>query len=111
MRGLILRRRQEAAGTGRKARPFGSDDFQPALSDSIARIFVARTSCPNQHDQTILGIPAMTFIKKFLNDEHGATAIEYGLIAALISVAAVAGFTAVGSKLSTAMQNVSTHLQ
>jgi pilus assembly protein Flp/PilA len=53
----------------------------------------------------------MTFIKKFLNDEHGATAIEYGLIAALISVAAVAGFTAVGSKLSTAMQNVSTHLQ
>jgi pilus assembly protein Flp/PilA len=34
-----------------------------------------------------------------LRDEHGATAIEYGLIAALIAVAAIAGFTAVGSSL------------
>ena len=36
---------------------------------------------------------------RFIKDESGATAIEYGLIAALISVAAIAGFTAVGSSL------------
>jgi pilus assembly protein Flp/PilA len=53
----------------------------------------------------------MTFIKNFLNDESGATAIEYGLIAALISVAAIAGFTLVGTKLSTMMTSVSDKLQ
>ena len=37
---------------------------------------------------------------RFIKDESGATAIEYGLIAALISVAAIAGFTAVGTSLS-----------
>jgi pilus assembly protein Flp/PilA len=52
----------------------------------------------------------MTAIRQLLNDENGATAIEYGLIAALIAVAAIAGFTAIGTKLSTAMQDVSTHL-
>jgi pilus assembly protein Flp/PilA len=36
---------------------------------------------------------------RLLGDESGATAIEYGLIAALIAVAAIAGFTAVGSSL------------
>ncbi|MCW2314521.1 pilus assembly protein Flp/PilA [Rhodoblastus acidophilus] len=39
-------------------------------------------------------------IKKFLRDESGATAIEYGLIAALISVVAIATFTTVGTKLN-----------
>lgn len=36
---------------------------------------------------------------RFLKDESGATAIEYGLIAALISVAIITGASAVGSKL------------
>jgi len=39
------------------------------------------------------------YIKKFLNDESGATAIEYGLIAALISVAIIGGATVVGENL------------
>ena len=39
-------------------------------------------------------------ISRFVNDESGATAIEYGLIASLISVAAIVAFTTVGSKLS-----------
>jgi pilus assembly protein Flp/PilA len=39
-------------------------------------------------------------IKRFLKDESGATAIEYGLIAALVSVAAIAGFQAVGTDLN-----------
>lgn len=37
--------------------------------------------------------------KRFLKDESGATAIEYGLIAALISVALIAGATTLGTKL------------
>jgi len=41
----------------------------------------------------------MTMIKRFYKDESGATAIEYGLLAALISVAAIAGFNALGAGL------------
>ena len=37
---------------------------------------------------------------KFSNDESGATAIEYGLIAALIAVALIAGATAVGDQVN-----------
>ena len=47
------------------------------------------------------------FINKFINDESGATAIEYGLIAALIAVAAIGAMTSVGSKLGTTFNNVS----
>ena len=50
-------------------------------------------------------------IRKFLRDESGATAIEYGLIAALISVAAIAGFTAVGSKLNSTFTAVKDQLK
>jgi pilus assembly protein Flp/PilA len=39
-------------------------------------------------------------IKKFFQNEEGATAIEYGLIAALIAVACIAALTAVGGQLS-----------
>ncbi|MGF1629420.1 MAG: Flp family type IVb pilin [Kiloniellaceae bacterium] len=38
-------------------------------------------------------------IKSFLSDESGATAIEYGLIAALVSVAAIAALTSLGGSL------------
>ena len=41
-----------------------------------------------------------SLIWRFVKDESGATAIEYGLIASLISIAAIAAFTTVGSKLS-----------
>jgi len=46
----------------------------------------------------------------FLKDETGATAIEYGLLAALISIAAITGITAIGTALSAAFQNVATNL-
>ena len=39
------------------------------------------------------------FMTRFLKDESGATAIEYGLIAALIAVVLVASLTAVGDSL------------
>ncbi len=43
-------------------------------------------------------------------DDAGATAIEYGLIAALIAVAAIAAFQLVGTNLSTTFNNVATQL-
>lgn len=47
---------------------------------------------------------------RFKKDESGATAIEYGLIAALISVALIAGATTLGNTLSTQFNNISTYL-
>lgn len=47
---------------------------------------------------------------KLLRDNKGATAIEYGLIAALIAVAAIAAMQNVGSKLSETFNNVSDQL-
>ncbi len=43
----------------------------------------------------------------FLRDESGATAIEYGLIAALIAVVIIAAVTTVGTNLSTTFDKVS----
>ncbi|MEO7564484.1 MAG: Flp family type IVb pilin [Sphingomicrobium sp.] len=51
----------------------------------------------------------MKFIKLIRNQE-GATAIEYGLIAALIAVAAIGAMTSIGTKLSGTFNNVSTAL-
>jgi pilus assembly protein Flp/PilA len=45
-----------------------------------------------------------------LRDERGATAIEYGLIAALIAVAAITAMTSIGSKLGSTFNNVSSNL-
>ena len=45
--------------------------------------------------------------KVFCNDDSGATAIEYGLIAALVSVAAIGDLTAVGNSLNTMFTSVS----
>lgn len=47
---------------------------------------------------------------RFLKDESGATAIEYGLIAALISVALIAGATTLGGALNSQFVNISKKL-
>ena len=47
---------------------------------------------------------------RFVKDESGATAIEYGLIAALISVALIAGATTLGDSLGTIFNNLSDEL-
>ena len=49
-------------------------------------------------------------IIKFLKDNSGATAIEYGLIAALVSVAAVTALTSVGISLDSLFTSVSTEV-
>lgn len=48
---------------------------------------------------------------RFLKDESGATAIEYGLIAALISVAIITGATSVGTKLGETFTNLGLRIQ
>ena len=46
------------------------------------------------------------FIKQFVADESGATAIEYGLIAALIAVVIISAVTALGGQLETTFTEV-----
>jgi pilus assembly protein Flp/PilA len=50
------------------------------------------------------------FLSRFVTDESGATAVEYGLIAALIAVAIIAGATALGQNLNTVFTNLSTNV-
>ena len=52
----------------------------------------------------------MQFIKNLVRDEAGATAIEYGLLAALIAVAAIAAMQGLGNQLSSTFTTVSTKM-
>jgi len=53
----------------------------------------------------------INFVTRFVKDESGATAIEYGLIAAGISVAIISVVYGIGSKLNTTFTNVATQLK
>ena len=53
----------------------------------------------------------MKTIQRFLTDESGATAIEYGLIAAGIALAIITAVQGVGTKLSTNFGKVTTSLK
>jgi pilus assembly protein Flp/PilA len=52
----------------------------------------------------------MTFFKHLVRDEAGATAIEYGLIAALVAIAAIVAMTAVGNEVSATFDKVNSTL-
>jgi pilus assembly protein Flp/PilA len=52
----------------------------------------------------------MQLVRGFIADESGATAIEYGLIAALIAVAAIGAMTALGTNIGLKFTKVSTTL-
>ena len=53
----------------------------------------------------------MSLLARFIRDDSGATAIEYGLIAAGISVAIIATVNTIGGKLSDAFTSISTQLK
>lgn len=53
----------------------------------------------------------MKFINKLLRDEQGATAIEYGLIAALIAVAAITAMQGLGNTLGNTFNEVSSKME
>jgi pilus assembly protein Flp/PilA len=50
------------------------------------------------------------FAKRFFNDESGATAIEYGLIAALIAVVIIGAVTLLGSNLNSKFTSIATQV-
>jgi pilus assembly protein Flp/PilA len=50
----------------------------------------------------------MRFFRSFVRENRAATAIEYGLIAALIAVAAISAMSALGTKLKNTFANVTT---
>ena len=52
----------------------------------------------------------MKFFRKLRRNEDGATAIEYGLIAALIAVAAITAMSSLGTNLSTTFTKVSSSM-
>jgi pilus assembly protein Flp/PilA len=57
------------------------------------------------------GDQAMTkFVTRFMKDESGATAIEYGLIVALIAVVIITAVTAVGTNLNTKFNSINSAL-
>jgi pilus assembly protein Flp/PilA len=49
-------------------------------------------------------------LKHFASDERGATAIEYGLIAALIAIVIIAGVSSLGKNISTVFEKVSNNI-
>ena len=53
----------------------------------------------------------MKFINKLARDEQGATAIEYGLIAALIAVAAITAMGSLGNTLSDTFSEVQSEME
>jgi pilus assembly protein Flp/PilA len=53
----------------------------------------------------------MSLFSRFLKDESGATAIEYGLIAAIVSLAIIAGLNIVGPELGETFNTIGTTLQ
>ena len=63
-----------------------------------------------QREGIQLGDTMSVLIKRLLKDESGATAIEYGLIAAGISVAIIAVVQGLGTKLNATLTSVSTAL-
>jgi len=54
---------------------------------------------------------SIMILQMFLKDESGATAIEYGLIAALIAVVIITAVTAVGTQLSATFNTISTSVR
>jgi len=54
--------------------------------------------------------PSMKILARFLNDESGATAIEYGLIAGLIAVVIIGALSSLGTKLQTKFNAIAGNL-
>jgi pilus assembly protein Flp/PilA len=55
--------------------------------------------------------PMLSFLRRILKNDRGATAIEYTLIASLIAVAAIAAMTTVGTKVNAVLSNVASSMK
>jgi pilus assembly protein Flp/PilA len=58
----------------------------------------------------MVGVNVMRVFRKIATDKKGATAIEYGLIAALIAVAAITAMSNLGGQLNTTFEKVKTNM-
>jgi pilus assembly protein Flp/PilA len=76
-------------------------------------LFLARACCPPQQPSTIFNreISMLSLFRKLMKNDHGATAIEYTLIASLIAVAAIAAMTSVGTKVNGVLSNVASNMK
>src|SRR6185437_9273520 len=85
--------------SGSRKTGFTARDLHPWLTPSI-------------HDERVhwCGVVMVRFLRRLLGDKKGVTAIEYGLIAALIAVAAVNVMGTVGTRLSTTFNTIATKL-
>ena len=75
-------------------------------------MFVRVGDSPLQKGITLILMHTWEFVMqnlvtRFMNDESGATAIEYGLIAALISIGIIAGATSLGGNISNRFNTIS----
>jgi pilus assembly protein Flp/PilA len=78
---------------------------------TIGLTIPAKLTRINADNLNYLGQPAMTLLRRFLKDESGATAIEYGLIAAGISLAIISIVNGLGTNLHTKFTSINTSLK
>jgi pilus assembly protein Flp/PilA len=78
----------------------------------IAEIWQQQASRGRDNSKGLEGTPLMSkLVGRFLRDDSGATAIEYGLIAAGISVAIIVAVNTLGTNLNTTFSSVSSQLK
>jgi pilus assembly protein Flp/PilA len=65
----------------------------------------------NADNLKLFGLHIMTLLRRFLRDESGATAIEYGLIAAGISLAIISIVNGIGTNLRTKFTSINASLK
>src|SRR5664279_836754 len=90
--------------------PYGATSWivsEPRTAQGDPRLGCRRLFQPYQPTQ---GMPMLDHFRMFLKDESGATAIEYGLIAAGISVAIIAVVNGVGTQLNVTFSKVKSAL-
>jgi pilus assembly protein Flp/PilA len=80
-----------------------NEGFHLTFSSFLPTTFAASRS--------LMGATSMNTVSRFLRDNSGATAIEYGLIAAGISIAIIVAVNQLGSTLNTNFANINTQLK
>jgi len=70
-----------------------------------------QVACAGERDFARLVAGGTLMFRKLLRSRKGATAIEYGLIAALIAVAAIAAMQGLGNQLTKTFDNVSSNMK
>jgi len=78
----------------------------PAFINCIPAYEISRASCSRMAQE----MNVRRLVEQFLKDESGATAIEYGLIAALIAVVIIGAVSAVGTNLQGTFNNIANNV-